>query len=207
MSDEKRVLELFDILSNEKDIILFVDEIHSFVGTGRSLSGNSLDIANIIKPFITSDNIHLVGATTDYEYDEFIQSDPAFSRRFSNIQVEEPNDETLEKILEYTIQKYSKQFNVKVDKKMVNRIAYALVNATRKTKRNYDKLVYNPDLAISIIAKAFGYARLYNNKSISEREFIKAYETSDKVVGELNIIAYKKSQNKSKIIKFDFNKI
>ncbi len=204
---EKRVLELFDILSNEKDIILFVDEIHSFVGTGRSLSGNSLDIANIIKPFITSDNIHLVGATTDYEYDEFIQSDPAFSRRFSNIQVEEPNDETLEKILEYTIQKYSKQFNVKVDKKMVNRIAYALVNATRKTKRNYDKLVYNPDLAISIIAKAFGYARLYNNKSISEREFIKAYETSDKVVGELNIIAYKKSQNKSKIIKFDFNKI
>lgn len=204
---EKRVLELFDILSNEKDIILFVDEIHSFVGTGRSLSGNSLDIANIIKPFITSDNIHLVGATTDYEYDEFIQSDPAFSRRFSNIQVEEPNDETLEKILEYTIQKYSKQFNVKVDKKMVNRIAYALVNATRKTKRNYDKLVYNPDLAISIIAKAFGYARLYNNKSISEREFIKAYEISDKVVGELNIIAYKKSQNKSKIIKFDFNKI
>ncbi len=204
---EKRVLELFDILSNEKDIILFVDEIHSFVGTGRSLYGNSLDIANIIKPFITSDNIHLVGATTDYEYDEFIQSDPAFSRRFSNIQVEEPNDETLEKILEYTIQKYSKQFNVKVDKKMVNRIAYALVNATRKTKRNYDKLVYNPDLAISIIAKAFGYARLYNNKSISEREFIKAYETSDKVVGELNIIAYKKSQNKSKIIKFDFNKI
>jgi len=204
---EKRVLELFDILSNEKDIILFVDEIHSFVGTGRSLSGNSLDIANIIKPFITSDNIHLVGATTDYEYDEFIQSDPAFSRRFSNIQVEEPNYETLEKILEYTIQKYSKQFNVKVDKKMVNRIAYALVNATRKTKRNYDKLVYNPDLAISIIAKAFGYARLYNNKSISEREFIKAYETSDKVVGELNIIAYKKSQNKSKIIKFDFNKI
>ena len=106
---EKRVLELFDILSNEKDIILFVDEIHSFVGTGRSLSGNSLDIANIIKPFITSDNIHLVGATTDYEYDEFIQSDPAFSRRFSNIQVEEPNDETLEKILEYTIQKHMKR--------------------------------------------------------------------------------------------------
>ncbi len=184
---EKRVLDLFNILSNESNIILFIDEIHSLVGTGRTLSQNTLDIANIIKPFITSDDIHLVGATTDYEYEDFIQSDPAFSRRFSNIVVNEPTDEALFEILKHTIYEYSKLYNIKVDKNLVNSISISLVGATNTKRRNINNILYNPDLAIGIISKAFGYARLYDKHQITEKEFIKAYKSSDKVVGDLVI--------------------
>lgn len=201
---EKRVLDLFNIISNESNVILFIDEIHSLVGTGRSLSQNSLDIANIIKPFITSDDIHLVGATTDYEYEDFIQSDPAFSRRFSNIVVNEPNDNILFEILEHTIYEYSKLYNIKVDKNLVKDISSSLVIATGTKKRNINNFVCNPDLAIGIISKAFGYARLYDKHQITEKEFIKAYNSSDKVIGDLIVKSNKKNntQNIIPISKF-----
>ncbi len=90
---EKRVLDLFKALSDTNNVILFIDEIHTLVGAGRSSDGNQIDIANIIKPYITLDNIHLVGATTELEFEEQMLSDTAFCRRFSNITVNEPNDE------------------------------------------------------------------------------------------------------------------
>lgn len=170
------------------NIILFIDEIHTLIGTGKGYNSNTLDIANILKPFITSDNIHLVGATTDYEYDEYIQEDPAFSRRFSNIIINEPSNYALESIITNTIYKYSKLYNVKVDKNLANDISKSLVKYTAKTHRNPDNLVYNPDLAISIVAKAFGYARLYDNKKINIDNFIKAYSSSDKVTGNFKIV-------------------
>lgn len=204
---ERRVLDLFSSLSNQSNVILFIDEIHSLVGTGRSLSGNSLDIANIIKPYITADNIHLIGATTNYEYDDFIQADPAFSRRFSNIVVDEPDDISLCKILEYTIYEYSKLYKVKVDKELVKNVSISLTHATNMKKRNINNIVYNPDLAISIISKAFGYARLYDKSSISKSDFIKAYSSSDKVIGDL-IIQFEKESNISKVIPItSFNKL
>lgn len=204
---EKRVLDLFNALSNESNVILFIDEIHSLVGTGRSLAQNSLDIANIIKPFITSDNIHLVGATTDYEYDEFINSDPAFSRRFSNIVVNEPNDNVLFKILEHTIYEYSRLYNIRIDKKLVESISISLVNATNIKRRNIDNILYNPDLTIGIISKAFGYARLYDMRQITQKEFIKAYSSSDKVVGDLIVKSNKENTSRNIIPISKFKRI
>lgn len=204
---EKRVLDLFNLLSKEANVILFIDEIHSLVGTGRSLAENSLDIANIIKPFITSDNIHLVGATTDYEYEEFIMSDPAFLRRFSNIVVNEPDDKTLYEILKHTIYEYSKLYHIKVDKNIVESMSSSLVSATNIKRRNIDSVLYNPDLAIGIISKAFGYARLYDMHQITHNEFIKAYNSSDKVVGELVIKSYNEKNTKNIIPISKFKRI
>lgn len=185
---EKRVLDLFNALKNESNVILFIDEIHTLIGGGTTDRSESMDMANIIKPFITSENINLVGATTNYEYDDYIQSDPAFSRRFSNIVVNEPSDEVLHLILMKTIYKYSSIFKIKVDKEIAHDVCTALVKYTKLSYRSDDAIVCNPDISISIIEKAFGYARLYDKKSIQVDDFIKAYETTDKVKGDIRII-------------------
>lgn len=193
---EGRVLELFNLLKDKKNVILFIDEIHTLIGAGSSSTRQSSDIANMIKPFITSDNIHLVGATTDYEYERYIQYDMAFSRRFSCIQIEEPSNEALDIILKHTITKYSKLYNVKVSKETSSKISSFLVANTDKTHRNIYDMQYNPDLSISIIAKAFGYARLYDKEQLSEQEFMKAYNSSNKIIKESEII------DNNKIIRF-----
>lgn len=199
---EKNVLDLFNALEYRKDTILFIDEIHTLVGTGKSISHDTLDIANIIKPFITSENIHLIGATTDYEYEYYIKGDPAFSRRFSNIIIEEPKDYTLENILYYTIDKYSKMYNIKVDKNLALNVSKSISKYTRVEYRNPDSIGYNPDLSINIIAKAFGYARLYDKHSIEESDFIRAYNNMDRVNGNFHI--FNSSKFSSNIIDAKF---
>ena len=185
---EKNVLDLFFALEHEDKVILFVDEIHTFVGTGRSLSRNSLDIANIIKPFITSENIRLIGATTDYEYEDYIKDDPAFSRRFDIISIKEPSESALRCIISRTIEKYSKMYNIQIDKILHINVSTSIAYYTSQSYRNDDDLMYNPDLAISIVAKAFGYARLYNKKQIEYEDFIRAYNNSQRVVGDFKLL-------------------
>lgn len=185
---EKNVLDLFSALEHEDKVILFVDEIHTFVGTGRSLSRNSLDIANIIKPFITSENIRLIGATTDYEYEDYIKDDPAFSRRFDIISIKEPSESALRCIISKAIEKYSKMYNIQIDKILHINVSTSIAYYTSQSYRNDDDLMYNPDLAISIVAKAFGYARLYDKKQIEYEDFIRAYNNSQRVVGDFKLL-------------------
>ena len=205
---EKRIIDIFEALKNQSNTILFIDEIHTLIGTGKSNDQNTLDIANIIKPYITNENIYLIGATTDYEYKYYIKEDPAFSRRFSTIIVEEPKGLVLEKILTHTLYKYSKMYNIKIDKKLVDVISVYLTNYTNKEYINdmYDNDIVNPDLAISIIAYAYGYARLYDKKAITFDDFIHAYNMCDKVNKRIKSsdisYAIKNYINSSNIIQF-----
>ena len=202
---EKRVIELFEALKNQKNTILFIDEIHTLIGTGKSNNQNTLDIANIIKPYITNENIYLIGATTDYEYEYYIKEDPAFSRRFSTIIVEEAKGLVLEEILTNTLYKYSQMYNIKIDKKLVDVISIYLTKYTDK-KYIKDNDTVNPDLAISIISNAYGYARLYDKKSIILDDFIHAYNMCDKVTKKVKVSdisgTIKNYINSSNIIQF-----
>lgn len=89
---EARLNDIILEIKNHGNIILFIDEIHNAIGTGSVKGG--LDIANILKPSISRGEVHLIGATTDEEFEKFITTDKAFERRFQKIEVIEPDQDT-----------------------------------------------------------------------------------------------------------------
>lgn len=92
---EERVRELMRELENNRETILFIDEIHTIVGAGSS--GGSLDAANMLKPILARGEVSIIGATTLDEYRKHIEKDAALERRFQSVIVKEPTvEETLE---------------------------------------------------------------------------------------------------------------
>ena len=183
---EKRIIEIFESLKDKRNVILFIDEIHTLIGTGKN-------------------NEH---KTLDYEYECFIQVDPAFARRFSNIIIKEPNDLVLEEILLHTLYKYSQMYKIKIDQSLAKDISRSLVKYTSKTNRIdlEDESISNPDLAISIISNAYGYARLYDKKFITFNDFIYSYRMCDKLNGKLKLYNLKNNKTKrSNVIQFKHN--
>lgn len=144
-----------DALSN-KNIILYIDEIHQLIGAGATGSG-SMDGAQILKPYLNDGSIKCIGATTYAEYKKYIESDAALQRRFKKIDVKEPTiDEAIE-IMEGLKETYEKYHNVSYTKE-------ALVDAVTLSKKFItDKFL--PDIAIDLIDEAGAYINQTNTKS------------------------------------------
>lgn len=94
---EARLKEIIYEASENPDIILFIDEIHTIVGAGNTTGG--LDAANILKPALSRGEVQCIGATTFAEYKRHIEKDPAFDRRFQSIAIDEPTVEEAKCIL------------------------------------------------------------------------------------------------------------
>ncbi len=114
---ESRVKGLIDEVKREGDIILFIDEVHSLVGTGDS--EGSMNAANILKPALSRGEVQVIGATTFDEYRKYIEKDGALERRFQPVPVNEPTiDETIDVLL--GIRKYYEDFHrVKISGEMI----------------------------------------------------------------------------------------
>jgi ATP-dependent Clp protease ATP-binding subunit ClpC len=114
---EERMKAIIDELRENKDVIIFIDEIHTVVGTGNS-AGN-LDAANIFKPPLARGEVQCIGATTLDEYREKIEKDGALERRFQKVVIDPPTlDQTIE-ILENIKHVYENHHNVIYDKECV----------------------------------------------------------------------------------------
>lgn len=87
---ENRFKSLIKDLESRPNSILFIDEIHTIVGTG-SVSGSSMDAASLLKPFLTSGNIRCIGSTTAKEYRQYFEANHAIARRFQKVLIEEPS--------------------------------------------------------------------------------------------------------------------
>ena len=109
---EERLKTIIDEIEKNPKYILFIDEIHSLVGTG-STSGNSMDAANMLKPALQSGQIRCVGSTTFSEYRQFFEKDRALQRRFQKIDVSEPSVEDAYKIMFGLKSKYEDFHKVK----------------------------------------------------------------------------------------------
>ena len=95
---EEKVKSILDSLKQNKRLILFIDEIHTIIGSGTSSEGG-LDMANILKPALSRGEISCIGATTSEEYKRFFEKDSALDRRFENINVKEPSKEDTKELL------------------------------------------------------------------------------------------------------------
>ena len=138
---ESRVNTLIGEVKKCKNVILFIDEIHTIVKTGAS--DGSIDAANIFKPYLARGDIKVIGATTTEEYNEYIKKDPALTRTFTPDIINEPNLKDMEYIMKKLKKSYEDYYHLKIDKKCLN----YLVELTSK----YLPHLYNPDKSIELL--------------------------------------------------------
>lgn len=141
---------LNEIKKSEGDIIMFIDEIHMIVGTGRT--EGAMDTSNILKPMLARGEIHVIGATTLNEYRQYIEKDGALERRFQKIKVEEPNVEDTITILRGLKERFEIHHGVSIQDKSL--IAAATLSNRYITDR------YLPDKAIDLIDEACATIRV-----------------------------------------------
>lgn len=139
---EEKFDKIKKYLEKNKKAILFIDEIHNVIGMGRS-SENTHDFANALKPILTTGNVRVIGATTDYEYEKYLSKDPAFRRRFEKIEVEEPTNQEIAKMLSSQVNRLEKYHGVQVSKEMLDEV---IAQATA-----FDYLTANPSRTMSLL--------------------------------------------------------
>ncbi len=141
---EERMKKMMKELQENKDIILFIDELHTIIGAGGP--EGTMDASNIMKPALSRGEIQIIGATTTKEYTKYIEKDLALERRFQVVKVEEPDDQETVEILQGIKEKYESYHHVSYDDDVIPAIV--------KLSRRYIPEKVLPDKAIDILDEA-----------------------------------------------------
>lgn len=147
---EDRLKKIIDEIIENKNIILFIDEMHTLVGAGAA--EGSIDAANILKPALSRGEIQVIGATTLKEYKKYIEKDSALERRFQTIMVNEPSAEDAISILKGIRNKYEKFHCAKITDEAIK--------AAVKISQRYITDRFLPDKAIDLMDEAAAKVRL-----------------------------------------------
>lgn len=147
---EERISGIIDEVKKSKDVILFIDELHTIVGAGSS-EGSS-DAANILKPSLARGDFQVIGATTINEYRKFIEKDAALERRFQPVKVGEPTEEETVEILRGLRDRYEAHHKVKITDEAIEQAVQ--LSARYITDR------FLPDKAIDLIDESASKVRL-----------------------------------------------
>ncbi|MFC1499056.1 ATP-dependent Clp protease ATP-binding subunit [Verrucomicrobiota bacterium] len=196
---EERIKAVMDEIKRSKDVILFIDELHTIVGAGSA--EGAMDASNIIKPALARGELQCVGATTMDEYRKYIEKDSALERRFQSVKVNEPSVAETVQILKGIRQKYEDHHKVTYTDEALSDAAY--LSDRYLTGR------YLPDKAIDSIDEAgarvrilattrspglrqkeaeIDEIRLKKESAISEQRFEKAAELRDKEKREREVL-------------------
>ncbi len=160
---EERVKNCLEEIKRARNIILFIDEIHTIVGAGAA--EGAIDAANILKPPLSRGEIRIVGATTLNEYRKYIEKDVALERRFQPVTVKEPTPEDTEKILYGLRDKYEAHHGIKITDEAIH-TAVQLAN-------RYINDRFFPDKAIDLIDEGASRVRI---KTFTSPETVKHLE-------------------------------
>ncbi len=147
---EERIKAVMDEIRKVKNVILFIDELHTIVGAGSA--EGAMDASNIIKPALSRSEMQCIGATTLNEYRKYIEKDAALERRFQQVKVEEPSQDDAVKILNGLRAKYEAHHKAHFTPE-------AIVASVKLTSR-YLTGRYLPDKAIDVLDEAGSRARI-----------------------------------------------
>ena len=160
-----------EVVSSEGEILLFIDEIHTLVGAGKS--SGAMDAANILKPALARGELRAIGATTLDEYQKYFEQDKALERRFQKVMVDEPSREDAISILRGLKERYENHHQVRIKDE-------AIVAAVELSTR-YITSRFLPDKAIDLVDEAASRLRLEMNSMPEE------IDTLDRRVRQLEI--------------------
>jgi ATP-dependent Clp protease ATP-binding subunit ClpC len=147
---EERMKEVIEELKEDKNVILFIDELHMMVGAGSA--EGSMDASNIMKPALSRGTMQCIGATTLVEYRKYIEKDSALERRFQKILVNEPTTEEAKRILKGLKYRYEKHHQVTIPDEVSDEAVR--LGSRYVTERSM------PDSVIDIIDESCAYVRL-----------------------------------------------
>ncbi len=176
---EERIKALMDEIRQARNVIIFIDELHTIVGAGSA--EGAMDVANIIKPALSRGEFQCVGATTMEEYRKFIEKDAALERRFQSVKVEPPTLEETIDILRGIRSKYEEHHRAN--------ITDAAIHAAVRLSDRYITSRFLPDKAIDVIDEAGSYCRMAAEVIPSEfkemeKEIEGAREKKEKAIAE-----------------------
>jgi ATP-dependent Clp protease ATP-binding subunit ClpA len=162
---EGRLKGVLKEVQKRKNVILFIDEIHTIVGAGAT-SGGSMDASNLLKPFLGNGDLPVIGSTTQTEFRQHFEKDRALNRRFQKISVEEPSRHEALEILKGLKKHYEKHHEVEY----TNSALEAALDLSQK----HISSGHWPDKAIDVIDEAGAFMRLENRSEeviiITEKE-------------------------------------
>jgi ATP-dependent Clp protease ATP-binding subunit ClpC len=147
---EERIKQVIKEVSQDGNVLLFIDEIHTIIGAGGA--EGAIDASNILKPSLARGEIQLIGATTIEEYRKYIEKDAALERRFQPVRIEEPSEEEAYEILVGLRGRYEEHHKVTITDD-------ALLSAVKLSSR-YINDRFLPDKAIDLIDEAASKVRL-----------------------------------------------
>ena len=202
---EDRLTKIIDEVIKEKNIILFIDEIHTLINCGGA--EGAIDAANILKPYLARGDIKVIGATTLKEYKNSITKDKALDRRFELIHIEEPSLKDTEYILMHSKENYERHHNVIISEENIRDII--------KYSDKYIFNRFNPDKALDILDSVCAHVQLLRpnqknaltaleqkkEKLLLQKKYKEALET------ELKIKDLEENTDKIQITKKDILKI
>ena len=206
---EKKFDDAINIIIKNNDI-LFIDEIHTIYSGGNE--EDAINLAALLKQKMDRNNLKVIGTTTQDEYNKYFAND-ALKRRFNKINVIEPDEINLRKIIFKIFQNYSLNYNISIDRIIdkIDEISEILIKITDKKNRNILDYTSNPDLVALIIDLSFASARVNNQETLEIKNIIDGLSICDRIydsikskyIDKLSILDKKIIDNNCKI--HDFN--
>ncbi len=197
---EERLKKILDEIRSSKEVVLFIDELHTLVGAGAA--EGAIDAANILKPALARGEIQCIGATTLNEYRKYIEKDAALERRFQPVYVEEPKLEQTIEILTGVRSLYEKHHRVSITDEAVQ--AAAELSGRYVTDRSW------PDKAIDLIDEASARVRMKLTTTPPElrakQRQIRALQTKrDEALEEHDLEGAGKLDEEAKLLKAEYS--
>ncbi len=178
---EERLKKIMAELKENKQFVVFIDEIHTLVGAGSA--EGSLDAANILKPALSRGELQCIGATTPGEYRKSIEKDRSLERRFQAVKVIQPTEEEALEIIEGIAERYEAFHQIRYSKE-------ALEASVFQTNR-YIPERFLPDKAIDVLDEAGARAKLrYEQENSSEPDWKETVDNWKKVTDEEKLISF-----------------